>query len=90
MVETLRGLGLTLAEIREMAGAYLRPSADPFGPRLAAALQAARCRVQVRIGELNERLARIAAFEAAFAAELAGQADFHRHDPLDSSTGGRA
>ncbi len=90
VVETLRGLGLTLAEIQELAGAYLRPSDDRLGPRLAAALDAARARTEARIGELQERLGRIAAFRAAFAAELAGQADFHRQDPLDSPTGGRA
>jgi DNA-binding transcriptional MerR regulator len=90
VVESLRGLGLTLAEIQELAGAYLRPTTEPFGPRLAAALDAARARTETRIGEMQERLARIAAFRAAFAAELAGQQDFHRHDPLDSPPGGRA
>jgi DNA-binding transcriptional MerR regulator len=49
VIGSLRGLGLTLAEIRELAGIYLARTEDPIGRRLAAALRAARGRVQGRI-----------------------------------------
>jgi MerR family transcriptional regulator, copper efflux regulator len=81
VVGGLRGLGLTLQEIRDLAGVYLHDTGEPVGPRLAAMLQAVRARTQQRIAELQQRLERIENFEAARAADLAGQADFHAEDP---------
>ncbi|MGH3149308.1 MAG: MerR family transcriptional regulator, partial [Streptosporangiaceae bacterium] len=81
VVGTLRGLGLTVAEIRDLAGSYLQCSDEPIGPRLAAALRAARVRTEHRIAELSELLRRIEDYQAEFAAELAGRADFRNMDP---------
>jgi MerR family transcriptional regulator, copper efflux regulator len=81
VVNGLRALGLTLQEIRDLAGSYLQDTGEPVGPRLAAVLQAVRARTQQRIAELQQRLARIEQFEADRAAELAGQADFRAQDP---------
>jgi DNA-binding transcriptional MerR regulator len=95
VVGSLRGLGLTLAEIRELSEIYLARTTDPIGPRLAAVLRAARGRVQDRITELQRLLERIDDFEAGHAAELAGLADFGARDPrsggnrVDSPPGGR-
>jgi MerR family transcriptional regulator, copper efflux regulator len=81
VVNGLRALGLTLQEIRDLAGVYLQDTGEPVGPRLAAVLQAVRARTQQRITELQQRLARIEQFEADRAAELTGQADFRAQDP---------
>jgi DNA-binding transcriptional MerR regulator len=96
VVGTLRALGLTLAEIRELAGSYLGQTGENPGPRLAGTLEAVRARTRDRIAELHQVLQRIDEFEASAAAELAGQADFRARDPhfsaapgLDSPPGGR-
>jgi MerR family transcriptional regulator, copper efflux regulator len=81
VVGGLRDLGLTLHEIRDLAGSYLREPGEPVGPRLATLLQAVRARTEQRIGVLQQRLKRIDAFETACTAELAGQADFRDQDP---------
>jgi MerR family transcriptional regulator, copper efflux regulator len=81
VVGGLRDLGLTLHEIRDLAGSYLQESGEPVGPRLATLLQAVRARTEQRIGVLQQRLKRLDAFEATCAAELAGQADFRDQDP---------
>jgi MerR family transcriptional regulator, copper efflux regulator len=81
VVGGLRGLGLTLAEIRDLAGTYLQGTGEPVGPRLAAMLQAVRARTEQHIAELQQRLQRIEEFETARAAELAGQVDFRDQDP---------
>ena len=81
VIGSLRGLGLTLAEIRELAEVYLARTEDPIGPRLSAVLRAARGRVQNRITELQQLLQRIDDFEADHAAELAGRTDFRVQDP---------
>lgn len=95
VVGTLRTLGLTLAEIRELAGGYLCHTGDNIGPRLAGMLEVVRARTQDRITELYQLLRRIDDFEARAGAELAGRADFRAEDPhfahsrLDSPAGGR-
>ena len=88
VVTGLRGLGLTLDEICRVAASYLQDTGEPAGPRLAALLQAVRARTEQHIAELQERLQRIDEFEVAWAAELAGAADFHTQDPR--SPAGRA
>ena len=86
VVSHLRGLGLTLAEIEELAGAYLQRSPEPIGPRLAEVLEAARDRATQRIAEQEALLRRIDAFEAEHAAELRGQRDsFRDQDPRSRS-----
>jgi MerR family transcriptional regulator, copper efflux regulator len=95
VVGALRTLGLTLAEIRELAGRYLSQTSEPIGPRLAEVLELVRGRTQDRIAELQRRLERLDVFEAEHAAALAGRADFRLQDPhfggsgLDSPPGGR-
>ena len=81
VVGGLRELGLTLHEIRDLAGVYLQDTGEPVGPRLAATLQAVRARTQQRIAQLQQRLEHIDRFEAASATELAGQAGFRARDP---------
>ena len=81
VVGALRGLGLTLSEIREIAAAYLGDTKEPIGPRLAKVLQAVRVRTQTRINELRAQLARIDEYEAAHRAELSGRAAFRMDDP---------
>lgn len=80
-VETWRALGLTLAEIGVLTEHYLAEPQDNIGPVLAERLHAARCRTVERIGELQQRVARIDAFAADHRAELAGDADFRHTDP---------
>jgi len=72
VIGSLRGLGLTLAEIRELSEIYLARTEDPIGPRLAAVLRAARGRAQDRITELQQLLGRIDDFEASHAACVMG------------------
>jgi MerR family transcriptional regulator, copper efflux regulator len=95
VVGTLRGLGLTLSEIRELTARYLGRTDEPIGPRLAQALQAVRMRSQARIAELEALLERIADYEASHQDELSGRADYRASDPrfsgmsVDSPCGGR-
>jgi MerR family transcriptional regulator, copper efflux regulator len=81
VVGSLRELGLTLAEIRELTSIYLGRSEEPIGPRLARTLRAVRARTEVRIAELKALLCRITEYETAHADELSGRADFRAHDP---------
>jgi MerR family transcriptional regulator, copper efflux regulator len=81
VVTTFRRLGLTLAEIEELAKGYLAHTGDPPGPALAAALAAARSRLHERIGELQATLRRIDEFEAANRDALAGRSAFQPPDP---------
>src|SRR5438105_3874496 len=87
VIRTLRSLGLTVAEILEVAGVYLDRSAQPVGPHLAERLRAARARIDRRIAELQELRQRIDDFEVAHAAGLAGGcgADFRGGDPRSRS-----
>ena len=75
VIRGLRSLGLTVAEIREIAGLYLGQPAEPIGPHLAGRLRAARARIDARLDELQQLRRRIDEFESAHAAELAGHGD---------------
>jgi len=81
VIGTLRGLGLTLAEIRDLAAGYLQRSDEPIGPRLAEVLRAVRARTEDRIAKLREVLRRIDDYESQFADQLAGRDDFRGMDP---------
>ncbi len=81
VVGTLRGLGLTLSEIQELAATYLGDTQEPIGPRLARALHLVRVRTQARITELQSLVDRIAHYEADHRDELSARADFRTHDP---------
>lgn len=86
LIGALRGLGLTLAEIRGLAEIYLRRPGEPIGPRLASLLGVVRARTQDRITELRQLLQRIDDFEADHAEELAGRGDFRAQDPRSGQT----
>jgi MerR family transcriptional regulator, copper efflux regulator len=81
VIATLRRLGLTLAEIGDLAGGYLQRPGEPVGPRLAEVLSAVRVRTQKRIAELDALLQRLDDYQSQFADELAGRADFRTLDP---------
>jgi len=81
VIGTLRGLGLTLAEIGDLATSYLQRPGEPVGPRLAEVLGAVRARTENRIAELAELLTRIDDYQAQFIDQLAGRADFRTLDP---------
>src|SRR5262249_298618 len=87
VVGGLRDLGLTLHEIRDLAGAYLQESGEPVGPRLATLLQAVRARTEQRIAILQHPLKRIDEFEAARTAQLTPPADFRAQDPRSRAGG---
>jgi DNA-binding transcriptional MerR regulator len=81
VISGLRGLGLTLAEIRDLAAEYLARTGAPIGPRLAQVLAAVRARTEERIAELRALLSRIDQFEAQASEALAGRADLLGADP---------
>ncbi len=81
LVTGLRELGVTLAGIKDLTAEYLRPGADPIGPRLAAILGRVRRRTEQQVTELGLRLERIRRFEAEGAALLSGRADLRGEDP---------
>jgi MerR family copper efflux transcriptional regulator len=87
VVGALRGLGLTLAEIEDLAASYLQRSDEPIGPRLAEILRAVRARTEHRIAELREVLRRIDEYQSQFADQLAGRADFRALDPHFGASG---
>jgi DNA-binding transcriptional MerR regulator len=80
VIRGLRSLGLTVAEIRELAVIYLGQRGEPIGPHLAGRLDSARSRIDTRIAELRDLRQRIDDFESSHRAELAGDA-FRGTDP---------
>jgi DNA-binding transcriptional MerR regulator len=91
MIGELRALGLTVAEIRELAGIYLGQPGEPIGPHVAERLRRARARTEARIAELLDLRQRIS--QALASDDLAGDG-FRAIDPrhgmvLDSPPGGR-
>ena len=79
--ETLRRMGLTLAEITDTMQSYTAPGDPAFGPRLVRLLDTVKRRTHQRITDLEVRLEMIRQFEAQFAEELAGTKDFGAYDP---------
>lgn len=73
-IRTMRGLGLTLAEIRELASGIADASCESLGPRLAERLHLARTRLDDRIAELRRVRHRIDEFEATYRDTLSGRA----------------
>src|SRR6266581_2566135 len=71
VIATLRGLGMTLAEIEDLAASYLQRTGEPIGPRLAEVLDAVRVRTENRIAELRDMLRRIGDYQSQFADQLA-------------------
>lgn len=74
LINQLRDLGLTLAEIRGLLSDCAQ-SGRPLGPSLARHLQAARARIEARITDLEQTRHRIDAFQAAHQDELEGRSE---------------
>ena len=72
VIGELRGLGLTIAEIRDLAAVYLGHPGEPVGPHLATLLRRARERADARITDLQDLRERID--QALACDELAGDA----------------
>jgi DNA-binding transcriptional MerR regulator len=92
VIRELRGLGLTVAEIRELAEIYLGQPSAPIGPHVAERLRRSRGRADARISDLRELRRRIDEVLACNRAELAGDA-LRGTDPkrrvVDSAPGDR-
>jgi DNA-binding transcriptional MerR regulator len=91
VIGELRGLGLTIAEIRDLAAVYLGRPGEPVGPHLAALLRRARDRADTRIAGLLALRERID--QALASGELASDA-LRDTDPrcravLDLAPGGK-
>ncbi|GAA3246110.1 MerR family transcriptional regulator [Streptomyces labedae] len=67
----LRGLGLTVAEIRELTAAWTDSSGHPVGSHLAELLHRSRERLYQRIAAQQQILERIEKFETEHQADLA-------------------
>jgi MerR family copper efflux transcriptional regulator len=91
VITGLRGLGLTVAEIRELAAVYLGEPAEPIGPHLSGLLRRARDRADARIAELQNLRERINAVLSGRerTGDALWEADPKRAAPLDSPPGGR-
>jgi DNA-binding transcriptional MerR regulator len=96
VIAQLRGLGLTIAEIRDLASLYLGGPGEggrgePVGPYLSGLLHRARDRADARIGELQELRQRID--DVLSGRDLTGDelrdADPRQAAALDSPPGGR-
>jgi MerR family transcriptional regulator, copper efflux regulator len=72
-ITELRGLGLTLAEIRWLAARYPDQSGQLIGPLLAQRLRAARARIEAQITRLEQTRRRLDTFEAVHRDALAGR-----------------
>jgi MerR family transcriptional regulator, copper efflux regulator len=80
VITKLRALGLTIAEIRELAAIYLGQPGEPIGPHVAERLRRARGRADARIRELDDQRQRIDHALAAGGTGLAAEA-FPHGDP---------
>ena len=89
VIGELRGLGLTVAEIRELAGVYLGCPAEPIGPHLAGLLRRARDRADAQLTRLQDLRQRIDDVLTEHAGELAGD-EYRAGDPRHGSVPGRA
>jgi MerR family copper efflux transcriptional regulator len=74
-IGNLRGLGLTIKEIRQLAAIYLDRPHEPIGARLAELLDQAETRIAQRREQLDAIQRRIRDFRAANGAALAGRSD---------------
>ncbi|EGX54844.1 MerR family transcriptional regulator [Streptomyces zinciresistens K42] len=71
LIGELRGLGLTVAEIRELTAGWADGAGQPVGSHLAALLSRSRERVRQRIAAQQQILDRIEKFETEHEAHLA-------------------
>jgi MerR family copper efflux transcriptional regulator len=75
MIRGLRSLGLTFKEIEQLAIIYMQRSDEPVGPHLEELLERVERRMGEQIDELDRLRARLRAFRARHASELAGGGD---------------
>jgi DNA-binding transcriptional MerR regulator len=91
VIGELRGLGLTIAEIRDLAAVYLGRPGEPIGPHLAVLLCRARDRADAKIRILQDLRERIG--QALASDDLAGDAlrdtDPRRGAVLDLAPGSK-
>jgi DNA-binding transcriptional MerR regulator len=73
VISTLRSVGVTVKEIAELGNAYLSRPDDPLGPQVAALLDRAERRTELRIAELSALLGRLREYRQRHAAALAGE-----------------
>jgi MerR family transcriptional regulator, copper efflux regulator len=81
VIGSRRGMGLTLAEIRDLASVYLKRPDVPVGPHMASVLAKVRARIDARLDELRQLRQRIEESEVRHAGELTGRDDFRDSDP---------
>ncbi len=82
VIRSLRGLGLSEAEIRDLAQVYIGHPEQQIGPVLAERLRLVKERIDRRVAELSQLKGQIEEFELAHHRELAGQgSDFRSGDP---------
>lgn len=82
VIRSLRGLGLSEAEIRDLAQVYIGHPEQQVGPLLADRLRLTKERIDRRVAELNQLRSQIEEFEVAHPDELAGHGgDFRAGDP---------
>src|SRR5688572_24320006 len=62
VIDNLRALGLTIKEIRELAGVYLERPREPIGPRLSELPDRAEQRIEQHREQLEAIQRRIRAF----------------------------
>ncbi|MCI0346903.1 MAG: MerR family transcriptional regulator [Chloroflexi bacterium] len=72
VIRSLRALGLTVREIRQLAALYLDRQDESVGPLLAEQLVNVRRRLDARAAEMVRVRDRLDTFEHSHAAELAG------------------
>jgi DNA-binding transcriptional MerR regulator len=72
VIGSLRSLGLTLKEIREISAVYCERRGEPIGPHLQAKLDSALRRIEARVAELQQVADRIRHFQGAHGSALAG------------------
>lgn len=75
VIGSLRSLGLTLKEIREISAFYCERPGEPLGPPLKSKLDRALARIETRLADLQAIRQRIHDFQAEHAIALAGHAD---------------
>jgi len=75
VIRSMRSLGLTLKEIRELTTIYLERPGEKIGPHLGEKLDHALACVEARISDLQALRRRIIDFRATHAPALTGQID---------------
>jgi MerR family copper efflux transcriptional regulator len=83
VITEMRSLGLTIKEIKRLGDFYLSSPDEPFGPKIATALDRAEQRIEAQLSELRSVRDRIRAYRERNACALSGcpDADLAAQDP---------